>query len=150
MSQSLSPGAAIAAQTSPTPTKYGGVYPAKVYATNDPKNAGRIQMYIPQIFGAQPVKIWAPPLVAGNIPPTVGTIVWCLFQGGDPAYPTYLPPLNPASGAFGSGAHGSDGYGGDIVLTDSQLVESDPGTPSAYLNVVIDGQTWRIPLVGPY
>jgi Type VI secretion system/phage-baseplate injector OB domain len=91
MSQSLSPSAALGAQSTPTPATYGGVYPAKVYANNDPTHAGRIQMYIPQIFGAHPVKIWAPSCIAAGEVPEVGTVVWCLFQGGDPAYPVYIP-----------------------------------------------------------
>ena len=76
-----------------SPSQYGGVYPAKVYSTADPSGTGCIQMYIPQIFGSMPVKIWAPPCVLGGGVPAVGDIVWCLFQGGDPSYPTYLPPL---------------------------------------------------------
>jgi len=76
--------------SAPAPTTYPGVYPAKVYANNDPTNTGRIQMWIPQIFGSSPVRIWAPPLINASAP-AVGSIVWCLFQGGDPSYPTYLP-----------------------------------------------------------
>jgi len=97
MSQSLSPTAALAGETSPVPTKYGGVYPAKVYATNDPTHAGRIQMCVPQIFGTMPVQIWAPCCIAGGVVPAVGSVVWCLFQGGDPAYPVYIPPIAPPS-----------------------------------------------------
>jgi hypothetical protein len=60
-------------------------------------------MYIPQIFGTMPVKIWAPPLVAGSMVPAVGAVVWCMFQGGDPSYPTYLPPVPPGAGAIPAG-----------------------------------------------
>src|SRR5438046_1032280 len=75
----------------PPPTTYPGVYAAKVYANNDPQNGGRIQMWIPQIFGSSPVRIWAPPLVPNACLPKVGDLVWCFFQGGDTSYPTYLP-----------------------------------------------------------
>ena len=70
-----------------------GVYPAQVYSNTDPQNRNRIQMYIPQVFGNHPVQIWAPSLLSQvPAPPSVGSLVWCLFTGGDPAYPTYLPP----------------------------------------------------------
>jgi hypothetical protein len=75
----------------------GGVYPAKVYANNDPNRQNRIQMYIPQVYGTKPVMIWAPPLFQGAVP-DVGSVVWCAFQGGDPAYPTYFPPAVGSNG----------------------------------------------------
>ena len=80
--------------------QYGGVYPAKVYSIADPSSLGRIQMFIPQVFGEIPVKIWAPSCISGGLVPAVGTIVWCIFQGGDPSYPTYLPTIpQPVYGA---------------------------------------------------
>jgi hypothetical protein len=85
-------------------TSYPGVYAARVYSTSDPAHTGRIQMLIPQIFGVAPVKIWAPPLSAGGGVPNVGDMVWCIFQGGDQSYPTYLPPAPspPIGGLVGS------------------------------------------------
>lgn len=70
---------------------YPGVYAARVQNNNDPSSQNRIQMLIPQIFGATPVAIWAPPVIPPETPPAVGSTVWCIFQGGDPAHPTYLP-----------------------------------------------------------
>ena len=72
-----------------------GAYPAQVYSITDPLNQGRIQMYIPQIFGNHPVQIWAPPLYRDGGSPNVGDLVWCVFQGGDSSYPTYIPPAIP-------------------------------------------------------
>jgi len=70
---------------------YPGVYAARVYNNRDPSSQGRVQMLVPQIFGATPVAIWAPPLIPPETPPAVGSNVWCLFQGGDSAFPSYLP-----------------------------------------------------------
>lgn len=89
---SLSSSPATQSASSPDPTEYGGVYPAKVYSNSDPMGTGRIQMWIPQVFGGIPVKIWAPCCMANGAVPNVGDVVWCLFQGGDPAYPVYIPP----------------------------------------------------------
>ena len=97
---------------SPPPSKsgYAGVYPAQVYANTDPQKKYRIQMYIPQIFGTLPVKIWAPCLSQVTSVPPVGSLVWCLFQGGDPAYPTYLPQTAGGGGAAGpTGPTGATG-----------------------------------------
>lgn len=83
---------------SATPTlTLSGVYAAKVYSTADPLHTGRIQMLIPQIFQDTPMQIWAPPLSSGGQVPPVGSVVWCLFQGGDPSYPVYAPPQKLAT-----------------------------------------------------
>lgn len=116
----------LSASSAPETPNFGGAYPAKVYSISDPNHANRIQMYIPQIFGAAPVKIWAPPLMAGGSPPSVGAVVWCLFQGGDPAYPTYLPSI-PASSSGSGGAPyyqgwvPGGGYGYSMYMPNDQL-----------------------------
>jgi hypothetical protein len=105
MSTSLSPG--------PTTQLFPGVYPAKVFANNDPLHQRRIQMYIPQIFGVTPVRVWAPPVSQATSAPVVGSVVWCLFQGGDPAYPTYLPQTSGGGGTAGpTGPTGPQGPAG--------------------------------------
>jgi hypothetical protein len=81
--------------TDPAPTKYPGVYSAQVYANNDPAHKYRIQMFIPQVYGTMPLKVWAPPLAQAASVPALGSVVWCIFQSGDPAYPTYVPPAYP-------------------------------------------------------
>lgn len=95
--------------TSTIPVTLPGVYAAKVYSISDPLHLGRIQMLIPQIYGTQPVQMWAPSVSAlnGNPVPKVGTTIWCMFQGGDPAYPVYFPPQPPA------------GYSGQVVQQQS-------------------------------
>lgn len=103
-------------------TTYSGVYAARVYSTSDPNHAGRIQMLIPQIYGTSPVKIWAPPLMKSPSLPVVGSVVWCLFQGGDPAYPTFLPQqAGGGGGAQGptgpTGPQGPQGIAGPIGPT---------------------------------
>jgi len=80
--------------STPTSTHYEGVYAARVYNNRDPSSQGRVQLYIPQIFGSTPVPIWAPPLVNSQSLPPVGSMVWCIFQGGDPAFPAYLGSPN--------------------------------------------------------
>ena len=128
--------------TDPDPNLYGGVYPAKVYSTADPNGTHRIQMYIPQVFGALPVKIWAPPCIPQGVVPAVGDIVWCLFQGGDPAYPTYLPKTAGTGGGTFSGFiqvvagpgvvcpfadFTSDGTGHDEVILNEALAAGGNG-----------------------
>jgi len=91
----------MSTSVSPTPLFHPGVYAAKVYANNDPLHQHRIQMYIPQVFGVQPVKIWAPPVTQVAAVPAVGSVVWCLFQGADSSYPTYLPQQSGGGGSAG-------------------------------------------------
>jgi hypothetical protein len=102
----ITPNSALVSSPSTPPTLCGGIYPAKVFAINDPLHQYRIQMYIPQLFGTTPVQIWAPPCVPVSAAPAVGSVVWCWFQGGDTAYPVYMPRV------VGGGAQGPPGPAG--------------------------------------
>jgi hypothetical protein len=109
---------------------YPGVYAAKVYSTSDPMHLNRIQMLIPQVFGTTPVLLWAPPVSQTASPPAVGSVVWCLFQGGDAAYPTYLP--QQAGGGGGEGTLVN-------IRAHRNASWNTPTTPSPF---VFDGLDW--------
>jgi hypothetical protein len=83
-----------------TTAVFPGLYAAKIYSTDDPANADRVQLIVPQIFGPTPIQVWAPPAMAlqGSRPPAAGTVVWCTFQGGDSAYPVWFPPQSAGGG----------------------------------------------------
>jgi Type VI secretion system/phage-baseplate injector OB domain len=118
--------ATVAAPTFP------GVYLAKVYSVSDPLGVGRIQMYIPQIYGQMPVNIWAPPLSAGASTPAVGDLVWCMFHGGDSSFPTFLPAIspNPFWQINWSGANQTVTPGAAVPLdaTSSAVIEKGAGS----------------------
>jgi hypothetical protein len=71
-----------------------GVYKATVASVSDPQNRGRVTLNIPKLFpGSTSATGWAEPLVPyteNPYVPTVGTPVWCIFQGGDIDYPCYF------------------------------------------------------------
>src|SRR5215469_5163845 len=159
----------MSTSVSPTPTTAPGVYPAKVYATNDPLHKSRIQMYIPQIYGSQPVRIWAPPISQAASIPVVGSVVWCLFQGGDPTYPTYLPQQSGGGGTAGppgptgpagqpgsqgpagpSGATGATGNVGPVGPTGPAGGPTGPTGPTGAQGIQgIQGNTGSVGPTGP-
>jgi uncharacterized protein involved in type VI secretion and phage assembly len=74
--------------------RYYGKYRARVHATTDPLNRGRLQVIVNGIFGENP--IWALPCVpyaGANVGmfflPEEGTNVWVEFEGGDVHYPIW-------------------------------------------------------------
>jgi len=69
-------------------TSYPGIYRGIVKDTNDPKNAGRVRLQVPQIFGEE-ITGWAWPILAGYTPEP-GKPCWVMFEGGDPNFPLWL------------------------------------------------------------
>ncbi len=84
-----------------------GVYRAVVQAVDDPNDANRIQVLIPQL-GPNFVTGWANPATPSNGStqlPSYGDIVWVLFEGGDPEWPVWMsqPLLPPFANAQTAG-----------------------------------------------
>lgn len=73
--------------------KFYGIYRGIVTDTNDPENANRIKMQIPQILGKASTG-WAwgvhPAVTTALFVPDPGTGVWVMFEGGDPNFPLWL------------------------------------------------------------
>lgn len=82
--------------------KYYGPYRAQVVDIDDPKQLGRIRLFVPVVFGEnydtgeQPSSGWAWPLFGGGgsgtgtfFLPVVGDTVWCQFEEGDIERPTW-------------------------------------------------------------
>jgi hypothetical protein len=69
-----------------------GVYRAVVVSTSDPQTKGRVRLQVPQVSGTA-LTGWSMPAQSGGATPGVGQVVWVLYEGGDPSYPVYLPPL---------------------------------------------------------
>ena len=69
-------------------TTYTGTYPATVVNNNDPLGVGRLQLHIPMVL-ANAVSAWAVPLGTYYSIPSIGTVMSCVFLGGDPAQPGY-------------------------------------------------------------
>ena len=75
--------------------KFYGKYRGVVKANNDPKNLGRIQAIVPDVFGEKESG-WAMPCFPfGGVSmgfvavPDVNTGVWIEFECGDPEYPIW-------------------------------------------------------------
>ena len=85
-------------------TVYPGLYKARCTANN-----GRtITVYIPQVFGTEPITISD---LTGDLP-TAGSFGYVSFEGGDAAYPVWV---SSPSGAQGNqGFQGNQGAGGTL------------------------------------
>ncbi len=76
--------------------RYYGTYRGIVHSNEDPKNLGRLQLLVPQVYGDDPFEYWAFPkgIYAGK---GVGSFwipsnkdkVWVVFENGDPRYPIW-------------------------------------------------------------
>jgi hypothetical protein len=76
-----------------TDKRFYGVYRGIVVDTNDPENANRLKVKVPQILGTA-VTGWAwgvhPTVTAALFIPEPDTGVWIMFEGGDPNFPLWL------------------------------------------------------------
>lgn len=71
-----------------------GAYQGVIVSTADPQGAGRVRLQVPQVSGTA-LTPWAAPAQQGAGTPAVGQVVWVVYQGGDPSYPVYIPPVPP-------------------------------------------------------
>jgi hypothetical protein len=67
-----------------------GIYRGNVLNTADPMMKGRIQVRVPAI--AVVASDWALPCreYRSTALPQVGSVVWVMFEGGDPSYPVWM------------------------------------------------------------
>ncbi len=70
-----------------------GIYRAVVTSTEDSLRLGRVQVQVPGVCGT--ALAWALPCLAVHPPesPKVGSGVWVMFEGGDPARPVWMGVL---------------------------------------------------------
>ena len=75
---------------------YPGIYRAVVTDDNDPLRLRRLKVQIPDVFGSES-SLWASACVpAGSRrQPKVGSGVWVMFEGGDPAHPVWIGVVVP-------------------------------------------------------
>lgn len=76
--------------------KYYSSYRAFVFRRDDPENLGRVQLFIPHVYGKEPYKIWVFPLglysgdgFGAQCIPQIGQMVMVEFEGGDPKLPMW-------------------------------------------------------------
>ena len=70
------------------PQQWWGVYYGYIAVNQDPTDAGRVRLRVPQVFGGA-TSGWAPPMVPVPYIPQVGTQVTVMFVGGDPTQPVW-------------------------------------------------------------
>lgn len=75
---------------------YNAIYRARAAASG-----GTLDVFVPQVFGDVPIK------VTESVGGKVTGMGWVMFQGGDPAYPVWLPDVGLGSGDGGGGGGGS-------------------------------------------
>ena len=88
-------------------TALNGLYRGTVVNTVDPLQMGRLQVNVPSALGASDLS-WAKPCVpypGWFMLPPVGTLIWVMFEEGNPADPVWMgvfwddmnrPPATPA------------------------------------------------------
>ena len=76
--------------------RYYGLYRGIVFDNEDPDNLGRVQLYVPQIYGDKAYKYWAWPRgqYAGKdkgsfFVPDKDDPVWVTFENGDAKFPVW-------------------------------------------------------------
>jgi hypothetical protein len=69
---------------------YYGIYRGSLMNTADPQMKGRVQVSVPSIGAA--AGGWAAPCreFKSQAMPPVGSPVWVMFEGGDPASPVWM------------------------------------------------------------
>jgi hypothetical protein len=78
-----------------SPRRFYGKYRGIVYNNLDPMQLGRLQVYVPAVYGdstmnwALPCVPFAGPGVGFFMLPPVGANVWAEFEGGDPDFPIW-------------------------------------------------------------
>jgi phage gp45-like len=67
-----------------------GIYRGNVVNTTDPTMKGRIQVSVPAVAAA--TNGWATPCreYGSTAVPRVGSMVWVMFEGGDPSHPVWM------------------------------------------------------------
>lgn len=76
--------------------RYYGIYRGIVANNDDPKNLGRLQLKVPQIYGDDTYEYWAFPIgmyagkgIGAFFIPNVGDKIWVCFENGDPSFPLW-------------------------------------------------------------
>jgi hypothetical protein len=83
----------ISGASTPSDPQWFGLYNGIVVNANDPTNAGRVQLQIPQVLG-NAISNWAQSQQTGTAPPAIGTQVWVQFLGGNVNSPYYSEGLS--------------------------------------------------------
>ena len=75
---------------------YYGMYRGRIASTDDPKNIGRVQLIVPQLYGEEVYEYWAFPkgMYAGKqtgffFVPEKTDKVWVSFENGNPRFPIW-------------------------------------------------------------
>ena len=73
-----------------SPFRHCCIYRGTVVSNEDPNARMRVQVQVPQVLDQQAV--WALPCtpVGGSVVPPVGTMVWVMFEAGDPSRPVWM------------------------------------------------------------
>lgn len=76
--------------------QYFGIYKGTVLDNNDPSNAGRLVLSVPQVFSGR-ASGWCEPMYQTTDIPSPGETVWVNFVGGDPNLPIYNARNGPST-----------------------------------------------------
>lgn len=76
--------------------RYYGTYRGSVFNNADPDNLGRLQLYVPKVYGDEPYEEWSLPkgIYSGSgigsfWIPAAGDQVWVTFENGDVRFPIW-------------------------------------------------------------
>lgn len=118
--------------------RYYSSYRGTVGNTDDPENRGRIQIYVPSIYGANLFKYWALPkgMYSGNgigfyAMPNEGDNIWVEFEGGDARRPIW---------DYG---HWNKDKGIENVTPEKKIFQTTTG-----LKLIFDDEAGQIDVIG--
>jgi len=134
-------------------SNFPGIYKGFVVDNQDPQKRGRLRFIIPQVFGEGENDAqwsnWAEPCFGTYVDfkiPTIGAMVWVMFEMGNPRFPVYMGTNIATSDVPAAVVGDDDGTGVDKGTYPPGGTILGNRVPDAQRNVAYpNNNVWRTP-----